>query len=158
MCAKRRHSVASLWYSSALDTEPSRAGPFSNAAMRHWFQFSASVNSVNSVVFCCVAATILLSKVSTKGTRFRSPPVEPRECGGRVMLRNLSEEICECYRHAEDCARKAAGQSCQKLRQDFLDLEQRWLSLARSYEFTERLTDFSDETKRISDKLPRLGG
>ena len=30
----------------------SRAGPFSNAAMRHWFQFSANVNSVNSVVFC----------------------------------------------------------------------------------------------------------
>jgi hypothetical protein len=27
-------------------------------------------------------------------------------------------------------------------------LEQRWLSLARSYEFTERIRDFSNATKR----------
>jgi len=31
--------------------------------------------------------------------------------------------------------------------QIFLDLEQRWLFLARSYEFTQRLTEFFDETK-----------
>jgi hypothetical protein len=74
------------------------------------------------------------------------------------MLRNWSEEICECYRHAEDCARKAAAQSCQKLRQDFLDLEQRWLSLARSYEFTEGLTDFSAEAERKSHKSPGPAG
>jgi hypothetical protein len=36
-----------------------------------------------------------------------------------------------------------------------LNLEQRWLFLARSYEFTERLTDFSDEAKRNADKLPK---
>ena len=43
-----------------------------------------------------------------------------------------------------------------KLRVDFIDLEVRWLFLARSYEFTERLTDFSDETKRQADKLPKV--
>jgi len=72
------------------------------------------------------------------------------------MLENLSEEIRECHRHAEDCARKAAAQSCPKLKQDFLDLEQRWLYLVRSYEFTERLTDFSGETTRNVDKLPKV--
>ena len=77
------------------------------------------------------------------------------EGGGRVVLNNLSEQIRECLRHAEDCARKAAVQSCPKLKQDFFELEQRWLFLARSYEFTERLNDFSDEAKRQSDKLPR---
>ena len=64
------------------------------------------------------------------------------------MLNNLSEQIRECLRHAEDCARKAAAQSCPKLKEDFLQLERRWLFLARSYEFTETLTDFSAETKR----------
>jgi len=33
-------------------------------------------------------------------------------------------------------------------------MERRWLFLARSYEFTERLGDFSDEAKRNTDKLP----
>ena len=71
------------------------------------------------------------------------------------MLNNLSEEICECYRHAENCARKAAAQTDSKIREDFLELEQRWLFLARSYELTERLGDFSDEAKRDTDKLPK---
>ena len=70
------------------------------------------------------------------------------------MLKNLSEEIRECLLHAENCARKAAAQSCPKLKQDFLELERRWLYLARSYEFTSPLTDFSVETKRNVDKLP----
>jgi hypothetical protein len=71
------------------------------------------------------------------------------------MLKNLTEEIRECYRHAGDCARQAAAQNDPTLKQDFLDTEQRWLFLARSYEFTDRLTDFSDETKRNLDKLPK---
>ena len=64
------------------------------------------------------------------------------------MLNNLSEQIRECLRHAEDCARQAAAQTCPNLKEDFLDMERRWLFLARSYEFTERVTDFSAETKR----------
>jgi len=34
------------------------------------------------------------------------------------------------------------------LRQDFLAMEQRWLSLARSFQLGERLDDFNQETKR----------
>ena len=70
------------------------------------------------------------------------------------MLSNLSEQIRECLQHAENCARKAATQTDSKIREDFLELEQRWLFLARSYEFAERLGDFSDEAKRNTDKLP----
>jgi hypothetical protein len=44
----------------------------------------------------------------------------------------------------------------KKLKHDFLVMERRWLSLARSYEFTERLSDSSNETKRQTDKLPKL--
>ena len=64
------------------------------------------------------------------------------------MLINLSEQIRECLQHAEDCARKAAGYADPKLKQDFFDLELHWRFLARSYEFRERQTDFSDETTR----------
>ena len=74
---------------------------------------------------------------------------------GRVVLNNLSEQIRECLQHAERCARQAAAQTNSKLKEDFLEMEQRWLFLARSYELTERLVDFSDEAKRDTDKLPK---
>jgi hypothetical protein len=64
------------------------------------------------------------------------------------MLENLSEEVRECYRHAQDCACKAAAQTDLQLKTDFFNLAQRWLSLARSYEFTDRV---SNETKRQVD-------
>ena len=54
------------------------------------------------------------------------------------MLNNLSEQIRECLQHAEDCARQAAAQTDQKLKQNFLDKERRWLMLAQSYDFTHR--------------------
>jgi hypothetical protein len=71
--------------------------------------------------------------------------------GGRAVINNLSEQIRECLQHAEDCARKAKGQTDPKLKNDFWALERRWLSLARSYEVTERLANLSDETKRNAD-------
>jgi len=74
--------------------------------------------------------------------------------GGRVVLNNLSEQVRECLQHAEHCARQATAQTNSKLKEDFLEMERRWLLLARSYEFTERLGDFSDEAKRNTDKLP----
>jgi hypothetical protein len=64
------------------------------------------------------------------------------------MLENVSELIRECRQHAKDCARKAAAVTDPKLKKEFLDMEQRWLRLVRSYEFTERLNDFSDRTAK----------
>ena len=56
------------------------------------------------------------------------------------MPNNLSEQIRECLEHAEECARKAGAQTDPKIKADFLDLERRWLLLARSYEFSVALT------------------
>jgi hypothetical protein len=64
------------------------------------------------------------------------------------MLESLSEQIRDCYEHAEECARKAAAQSNPRLKQDFLDMERRWLALAKSYELSRRLTDFSNQARR----------
>jgi hypothetical protein len=71
------------------------------------------------------------------------------------VLNNLSAEIRECLQQAEDCARKAAAQTDPKLKEDFLEMERRWLGLARSYEFTERLEDFCDEARQQTDKLSK---
>jgi hypothetical protein len=38
--------------------------------------------------------------------------------------------------------------SIRPFKQDFLDMEQRWLSLARSFEFNRRLGDFSAKAGR----------
>jgi hypothetical protein len=50
---------------------------------------------------------------------------------GRVLQKNLRENIRECYRHAEDCGRKAGEQRDPVFRQDFIDCQRRWLMLAR---------------------------
>src|SRR5947207_15149919 len=71
----------------------------------------------------------------------------------RDKLKNICEQIRDCLQHAEDCAKKAAAQTDQKLKQDFLDNERRWLMLAQSYDFTQRLGDFSDQAKRKADDL-----
>ena len=56
-----------------------------------------------------------------------------------AMVVNLSREVRECRLYAEHCADRARLQSDPQLRRDFLEMQRRWLSLARSYEFSERL-------------------
>jgi hypothetical protein len=68
---------------------------------------------------------------------------------GRVVLNNLSAQIRDCLQHAEDCARKAAElPNGSPSRQDFLQLEERWLLLARSYEFGESLNNFTKNSAK----------
>ena len=55
------------------------------------------------------------------------------------MLRAIKTEIEECYELARGCAEKAKAEADPQRRQEFLDMERRWLFLAHSYEFTERL-------------------
>ena len=55
------------------------------------------------------------------------------------MFANLSEQAGECRLYAELCADKAQLQSDPQLRIDYLEMQRRWLGLARSYEFSERL-------------------
>jgi len=62
---------------------------------------------------------------------------------GRALRNALSENIRDCYRHAEHCRRRAKEQSDPLLRQDFLDCERRWRLLERSYERAERMEALS---------------
>jgi hypothetical protein len=64
------------------------------------------------------------------------------------MLQNLSKDIRECYQRAEHCRRAAETADTASTKDDFLDMERRWLSLARSYEFAERLSDYTAPFRR----------
>lgn len=57
---------------------------------------------------------------------------------GYMMHQTADEDVKQyCYRHAEECARRAASQTNVRFREDFLELQRRWLRLARE---TERAT------------------
>ena len=76
---------------------------------------------------------------------------------GRVVLNNLSDQIRDCLQHAEGCARKAAAQTDPALRDDFLRLEKRWLELARSMDFAERLNSFTNNMPKPNIKPNGIG-
>jgi hypothetical protein len=59
-----------------------------------------------------------------------------------TMLENLTDEIRVCLRHAEECARKAAEASRPNARENFLEMQRRWLRLAHRYQFAKQLKGF----------------
>jgi hypothetical protein len=58
------------------------------------------------------------------------------------MLCKLSEQIADCYQRAQDCRERALATNHEQTRKDYLDLERKWLALARSYEFSEPIDTF----------------
>ena len=76
------------------------------------------------------------------------------------MLHTTGDDLkAYCYLHAKDCARRAASQSDARYRQDFLELERRWLSLAIESGDTEQFGD-AEQTdsacdNNVTDQLSR---
>jgi hypothetical protein len=67
------------------------------------------------------------------------------------MFNKLSEDIAQCYRHADVCAQRAKSEHDAALRDDWTLIEHHWLSLARSYELTERIERLSQlAAKRVA--------
>jgi len=64
------------------------------------------------------------------------------------MLQKLKNEIAECYQHALECRRSGDESSDPGSKQDFLDMERRWLQLAHSYEFAGHLSNFTEPFSR----------
>ena len=63
-------------------------------------------------------------------------------------MQKLSEDIAECHTHAAQCRTRAKRAIDPKIKQEYLDMERRWLSMARSHEFAEQLLDFTDKVRR----------
>jgi len=57
-----------------------------------------------------------------------------------MRLNLINHDSRECYRRAEEARQKAQAASDPSLMGDFLDSERRWLYLAHSCEFSERLS------------------
>ena len=76
------------------------------------------------------------------------PVALPPEFGRRATLQNLSKEIRECYLRAEQSKRLAGEALTEAAEADYLDMEGRWLSLAHSYEFAERLSNFVEPFRK----------
>jgi hypothetical protein len=85
---------------------------------------TASLLSVSICDTRIIMAFILASQTVAKGMRV-----------GRAvegdMLHQLSNEIAECYLRAEQARLRAKQAHDAALKQEFLDMERRWISLAR---------------------------
>jgi hypothetical protein len=72
------------------------------------------------------------------------------------MLQKLNEEIAECYAHASECRERAKPNLDAASKNDFLEMEQRWLSLAQRYETAERLAVNNPISR--DDRTDHIGG
>jgi hypothetical protein len=59
------------------------------------------------------------------------------------MLLKPSDDIRECDGHAMEARQKADSAPTAETRESFLEMERRWLFLAHSYEFSERISRFT---------------
>ena len=61
---------------------------------------------------------------------------------------SASQLVADCRQRAIECAEKAKATTSNTDREFCLDMEGRWLFLARIYEFTDRLGSLSNELDR----------
>jgi len=64
------------------------------------------------------------------------------------MLQKVSDQIVYCYERASESRAKAAGAFNEVSKREYLEIEHRWLVLARSHELSERITTFNEENRR----------
>ncbi|MGB8631874.1 MAG: PAS domain-containing protein, partial [Xanthobacteraceae bacterium] len=70
------------------------------------------------------------------------------------MLQQLSEQVRECHRRAAEAKAQAEATADPALKRSYLDLEDRWLFLARSHMFTESLQDLADQRPQLNERVP----
>jgi hypothetical protein len=73
------------------------------------------------------------------------------------MLQKLNKELSECYGRALECRRRADDSSDPGSKQDFLDMEQRWIQLAHSYDFAECLSNFTAPSRKHKQQIEKAG-
>ena len=63
------------------------------------------------------------------------------------MLNNASKQVAHCYRRAAECRELAERRESE--REFYLEREHAWLTLARSFEFSERVGQVLNERQRL---------
>lgn len=64
------------------------------------------------------------------------------------MLENLSEQVLDRLRRAEEAAERAGRAPNPSVRRDLLEMERRWLKLAHGYQFLEQFGVFTTYNKQ----------
>jgi hypothetical protein len=82
--------------------------------------------------------------------------VHPHFCEVRGRRAILSNQVRECFRHAQDCMQQAAIQTDPKLRRDYLIIGACWLKLIR--EVSELPAEFSQGQQFTAPLKGRQGG
>jgi hypothetical protein len=72
------------------------------------------------------------------------------------MRKTLPQDIQDCYAYAAQCRQQADDAPDSHTRVRLLDMERRWLWLAQSYTFADRLNQFVAELKRPCPSVARL--
>jgi hypothetical protein len=72
------------------------------------------------------------------------------------LLQHLSDKIRLCYERAAEAKERADEMLDPEAKADFLNMEKRWLLLARSYELGERLEELHAGKLASSEPDPRV--
>jgi hypothetical protein len=67
------------------------------------------------------------------------------------MLQKTHEDVAYCYQRAEESRRMGARETDPIRRQEYTDMETRWIKLALSYQFAEQLNTYHEEVYRRID-------
>jgi two-component sensor histidine kinase/PAS domain-containing protein len=70
------------------------------------------------------------------------------------VLQQLSEQVRECHKRAAEAKAQAEAIADPALKRSYLDLEDRWLFMARSHMFTESLQDFVEQQPHLNERVP----
>jgi hypothetical protein len=64
------------------------------------------------------------------------------------MLQKTHEDVAYCYQRAEESRRMRARETDPARRQEYADMETRWIKLAISYQFADQLNTYQEEAYR----------
>ena len=64
------------------------------------------------------------------------------------MLQRMSTQVAVCYQRAGESRARAAAAASENEKTEYLNIERRWIMLARSYELSERATGFGEEIRQ----------
>lgn len=64
------------------------------------------------------------------------------------MLQKISHQVADCYERASESRARATAAINEIEKTEYLNIERRWIMLARSYELSERITGFNDEVRQ----------
>ena len=73
------------------------------------------------------------------------------------MPERVDKDVEYCRQRADECQRMAVQETHPALKQDYLDLEARWLKLAACYEFPDRMIEYSARLACTLDQSRETG-